>query len=108
MASLFNFTQCAPETMYSRLFSSHSEVTVKAPINHNKCSPQKTERKAVSSFLSHMQATTVPPFMAACENIPIPRLVFVKCDVYMVQFCPVHLSTLSGFQPGECRGAEVQ
>lgn len=75
--------------MYSRLFSLHSEVTVKASINHNKCSPQMTERKAVSSPLSHMQATTVPPLMVACENIHTPCLVFVKRDVYVAQFCPV-------------------
>lgn len=79
MASLFNFTQCARETMYSRLFPQHSEVTVMASINHNKCSPQYTERKALSSFLSHMQATSVPRFVVACEDIHTPWLIFVKC-----------------------------
>ncbi len=81
-----------------------SEVTAKAPINHNKCSPQNTERKAVSSFLSHMQATTVPPFMVACENIHTLCLVFVNRGVYVVRFCPVQPSTLTGFQPKRVPG----
>lgn len=100
MASLFNPTQCALETMHRRLFSLHSEVTVEASIIHNKCSPQNTERKGCKQFsCSKLQATTVPPFTVARENIHTPRLVFVKRDVYVVQFCPVRLSTLTGFQP---------
>ena len=87
MASLFNFTQCARETMYSRLFSQHSEVTVMASINHNKCSPQYTERKALSSFLSHMQATSVPRFVVACEDIHTPWLIFVKRFQFSVLPC---------------------
>lgn len=81
--------------MYSRLFS--LQVTVEAP--DQSCSPQNIERKAVSSFLSHTQATTVPPFMVECENIHALWLVFVNRDVYMVRFCPVQLSTLTGVQP---------